>query len=293
MRKAGSLIEVMRRIYYDFAMRRSTVRILPPQTDHLDLQSPPIFLIGVYRSGTTLLRYIIDSHSNICCPPESDYLASLAQLVREPIYSNGLLNMGYSETHVVQKLRELCIYFYGNYAASCGKPRWADKTPNYVDYLDFIHLLFPEAKFVMIYRHGLDQAHSYTRGGSLMRDTLEDYVVEGEDLRLGAVRYWQEKVQKMLEFEQKNPDICIHIRYEDLCLQPEKHLRAVFSFLDEAWEPEVMEYYNFPHDKGNEDGRVGATTTILPSKTHFLSWPVELRDSGLEIAKPILKQLDY
>ena len=44
------------------------------------LTERPIFLVGIYRSGTTLARYVLDSHSRITCPPETAFMAGLADL---------------------------------------------------------------------------------------------------------------------------------------------------------------------------------------------------------------------
>lgn len=283
--------EVLRRLYHDLVVRRSVVRVIP--ATEVTLKNPPIFLVGPYRSGTTLLRYILDSHSHIACPPESDFLTALSALVNVPAYRHSLKTMGYDREHVLLKLRELAVYFFGNYAASLGKERWADKTPGYIDCLDFILSLFPEAQFVMIYRHGFDQAHSFTRGGTFMRDALQGYVREDEDLRIGAVRYWREKVERMMAFESIHPDKCFRICYEDLCNDPEEKLQALFGFLNEPWEPDVLEFYKFPHDKGNEDGRVMATRGFVVSKGHYGEWSSQLMEICAAIALPALQKLGY
>ncbi len=282
---------LLRRMYNELVLRRATVRVLPPEP--VELKYPPIFLIGPFRSGTTLLRYIIDSHSHIACPPESDFIACFASLLENRKYRIGLARMGYDEEHIIRKVREWVTYFFGNYARSMGKERWADKTPSYVDYLDFILRVFPEAQFIMIYRHGFDQAHSYTRGGVFVGESLEPYVREGEDPRLGSVRYWQEKVEIMMAFEASHPDKCFRIRYEDLCADPEGQLRPLFEFINEPWEPQVLEFYKFPHDKGFEDGKVIGTRGFVISKEHYLSWPRELVDAAYELAGDTLAKLGY
>jgi hypothetical protein len=201
--------------------------------------------------------------------------------------------MGFGEQHVIGKIRELCVYFFGNYAASHGKPRWADKTPRYVDYLDFLLRLFPEGQFIIIYRHGLDQSHSYTRGGTFMRDTLNDYCHEGEDLRVGGARYWRDKTKNLLEFQEQHPHKCISVLYEDLCDDPEGYVKTILNFINEPWEPEVLEFWRFDHDKGREDGRTMATREISVSKGHYHEWPPCLVEQCREIAEPVLSRLGY
>lgn len=287
----ASLKETLRRIYHEMVVGRSRVRVTDAAPVELD--EPPIFLLGPYGSGTTLLRYVIDSHSRLCCPPESDFIEALAALIETERYRQGLEALGFDDAHVVQQLRQLCIHLFGNYARSWGKARWADKTPAYIDIVDTLRRLFPEARFVHIHRHGLDQAHSFTRGGTFERPPLEPFRRPGEDLRLACCRYWLDKTRRLLDFESRHGECCFRLRYEDLCRQPEATLRPLFEFLDEAWEPAVLRFYEHAHDKGHEHGRVLATRGFELSARHYRGWSAELRQACLEIAAPGLDALGY
>ena len=79
-------------------------------------------MLGANRSGTTLLRLVLDSHSRIACPPESYFIRSLGHLLDDEKAMEGLLAMGFDEQHVVERLRETASYFLEMYAASHGKP---------------------------------------------------------------------------------------------------------------------------------------------------------------------------
>jgi protein-tyrosine sulfotransferase len=283
--------EIVRRLYVDLVRRRSRVRVVPAA--EVRLVERPIFLVGAPRSGTTLVRYIVDSHSRICCPPESNFIGPLAGLLSDELSRNGLDAMGFDEDHVVQELRRLCIHFFGNYAASCQKPRWADKSTTYVDHLDFIGRLFPEAQFVMIYRHGLDQAHSLTRGGSQLPAPLRPYHCRGEDFRLAAARFWREKAGKMFKFEVRYPDQCVRLVYEALCERPQEELERVFAFLDEPWEPALLDFQGFEHDQGPEHGRTIVTSGFQASHGHYKAWPRALVGACLQIAGPALAEIGY
>lgn len=283
--------ELLRRFYHDLVLRRSTVRVIPSLDEFVSVE--PIFLIGTYRSGTTLLRYIIDSHSNISCPPESNFISPLSQLLTDPTYQRSLERMGFDKEHVTSKIRELCNYFFCNYASSFGKQRWADKTPLYIRHLQFLRFLYPESRFIMIYRNPLDQVHSYTRGGTYCPEPLLNYMQKNEDLRIAAVQFWNEQIDIMLDFEETYPLQCFRIRYEDLCIDPENLLKSLFYFVGEPWESQVLRFYDFPHDKGNEDGRIIGTRSISISYGHYLSWPNELKQECLSISKQNLKNLKY
>jgi hypothetical protein len=122
---------------------------------------------------------------------------------------------------------------------------------------------------------------------------LRSYCRENEDIRIGAVRYWREKAEKIMEFEERHPANHIRLFYEDLCEFPEQRLMKVFDFIGEPWEPSVMDFYKFAHDKGREDGRVIATRGFSVLKGYYLRWPRELVAQCHPIAKPILDRLGY
>lgn len=287
----ASLKEALRRMYHELVVGRSRVRI--SQARVIELDEAPIFLLGTYGSGTTLLRYVIDSHSRICCPPESDFIEALVPLIEQTRYRQGLEALGFDDDGIIHQLREMCVHFFGNYAHSWNKPRWADKTPAYVDHAEFLGRLFPEAQFVLIHRHGLDQAHSFTRGGTYERPQLGPFRQGSEDLRLACCRYWSDKTQRLLDFECRHAQRSFRLRYEDLCNEPEIRLRPLFDFLGEVWEPAVLKFYENRHDKGHEHGRVVATRGFELSAQHFLTWPEELRRQCFEIATPGLEALGY
>jgi hypothetical protein len=285
------LQEVLRRVYSELVRRRTTVRVV--QAAEVKLDTVPIFLTGVFRSGTTLLRYVIDSHSHICCPPESNFIRALLDLVIDRDNREGLHGMGFDEEHVLAMARRFAAYCFENYAKSSGKPRWADKTPRYVEYLDSIDRLFPSAQYVMIHRHGLDVADSIVRATVNTPDYLAPYLVEAEDARVAAAAYWSACTARMLAFEESHVNRCHTIRYEQLCRTPEPILKELFTFLKEAWEPEVLEYHRFQHDIGLEAGRASGTRGFSASEGHYRAWPSGIIARAEQAAKPSLARLGF
>jgi hypothetical protein len=217
----------------------------------------------------------------------------LSSILTDELSRAGLEAMGFDEDHVIQRLREFCIYVFGNYAVSCRKPRWADKSTTHVDHADFIARLFPEAQFIMMYRHGLDQAHSFTRGGHVLEEPVRPYYRDGEDPRLAAVRYWRAKNEALLRFEEQYPDRCCQALYESLCESPEQELRRIFEFLGEPWEPRVLQFHRVQHDKGPEHGRTVVTRGFSVSRDHYATWPPLLVEQCRAVGEPVLRALGY
>jgi hypothetical protein len=109
--------------------------------------TPPIFVVGCHRSGTTLLRFILDTHPLVACPPESKFIAGLAAAFNYPQALDGLFALGVSEDMYLAELRGIVERSMGRYLASRGKERWVDKTPNYYRILPFIDRLFGREAF--------------------------------------------------------------------------------------------------------------------------------------------------
>jgi sulfotransferase family protein len=195
----------------------------------------PIFIIGCPRSGTTLLRLILDSHSNICCGPETHFLNDMEKIVSN--YWVLLKHFRFDEQYWYEKIRYFHESFQLDYASRRGKIRWADKTPSYTLKLDFINRLYPECQFVHIIRNGFDVVASYKSRWGYARAVL------------AACKYWQMYVNFARNFGEKMPpNRYFEIKYDNLVIETESSLRKLFEFLEEKWDPIVLDYARSEHD---------------------------------------------
>ncbi len=257
------------------------------------IATPPIFIIGVHRSGTTLLRLVLDSHSHIAVPRESVFLLPLSEMWRDETALLGLSGLGFEAEHVLYKLRELSDYFFNSYAAARNKPRWADKSPQYVDCLDFIEKLYgPSCKYLFIYRNGLDVACSIgTRKVFKLAKPHQDAC---GDPFLGAARYWSVQCEKMLQFEQTYRERVFTLRYEEFVHAPETIARKLFEFVGAPWEPQVLEFHKQEHDTGFlEDPIASMSKGFQPSLKNYEKLPPELVQGMKREAQGMLQQLGY
>lgn len=283
---------LLRQFYVDLVQRRARVRV-HTAAERTVTTPRPVFLVGAYRSATTLLRYIVDSHPHIACPPESDFLAPLHALLAPGRPKTGLESMGYDTDHVLSRVQLFADYFFANYAASHGKQRWADKSPTYVEHLDFLDAVFPDGQFVFIHRHPLDQIHSHTRGGTHTNAFVERHRrLPGEDVRLPAARYWVECTTTIRKFVESH-DRCLQLRYEDLCADPVAVTQGLFDFLDEPWVPAVLEYAAAPHDVGMEAARTRAMSGFRLRTGGYHEWPRGILTACREIVDEPARSLGY
>ncbi len=259
---------------------------------------PAGFVVGVYRSGTTLLRYVLDSHSRIAVPPESNFLMTLAELYTVDWNRKGLQGVGLDEAALFERLRPFAGNIFDAYAIAKGKHRWFDKTPSYLEILEFLDRLFgAETRYIMLYRHGLDVAHSMAAGtesGTVFGGAAKRYGEEyKESARIGYSKYWVESCKKMFKFEMAHPERCYRLRYEDFSTDPVRHLAPLFEFLGEMWEPDVLNFAENPHDFGLQDDKIIETKRFQPRIGNYKEWSKDEITRAAQIAGPTLASLGY
>lgn len=196
---------------------------------HGSADPAPIFVIGAPRSGTTLVRLILDSHPRISCGEETHFLRDLEAVVGR----NWDLVATYGLTRAwwIEHLRGLYETFQAAVLAQNGKVRWAEKDPTYTLHLPFIEELFPTAVYVHLLRDGHDVVASF-------RDRW------GYKSAARAARTeWARHVTAARELGRRLPDDrFLQLRYEELVADPETQGRRLFAFLGEAWDPTVLDF---------------------------------------------------
>ncbi|MEM1209447.1 MAG: sulfotransferase [Planctomycetota bacterium] len=248
---------------------------------------PPIFLIGLHRSGTTVVRQIVDSHSRIACPPETYFLQFLSAAADEKNFGIGLEQMGLDRSQQIAGLRRAVDFYFRAYCAGKDKPRWAEKTPHYVEILPFIEELYgPTCPYVMIFRHPLDVANSLLNKGW-------DFIDYGDD-PLGAVcDYIRDGLERQLGWIDAHPERCFSVHYERLVSEPAPLLRGMFEFVGEPWEEAVLNFNDMPHDQGTGDPEAQVLRGFRPSLSNWRGWKQADIDTAWQRLGDLPTQLGY
>jgi protein-tyrosine sulfotransferase len=279
--------DLSRRIYRELVRGRTRVRVVSEDAGHAS--GPPRFILSPYRSGTTLLRYALDSHADLASPPETHYLASLTALLDDPLSMRGLNDLGFDDALVRSKLTTFARSFLDTYAEAGGATAWIDKSPRYAEDPFAVLRLFPDALTIVLHRHPLDQVHSFTRGGSFAHPALGTDT-RGSVLLIRAGEYWAEVTEGLLRVQDELGGRSLTVRYEDLCASPEGALRAILAQLELPWDPEVLNYDKHDHDVGHEAGRVIGTVGFSRSWGGWRKWdPQTVQDVWAKVAAPATK----
>lgn len=283
-------LDTARRLYGELVRGRTRVRVVRESSDIR--QAPANFILSPYRSGTTLLRYCLDSHPQLAVPPETDFLAPLGTLLQDEASVTGFSDLGYEYDDVVDRLARFGRSFLDVYAAGRGAESWCDKSPRYAEDPDNIYKLFPGARFVIMHRHPLDQVHSFTKGGTYVHALFEG-AAPGDDVILRSAEYWAATTHKLQRFAQSHVEQALTMTYEELCAEPEQTLKGVLHHLDLRWSPEVLQYHRHDHDIGREAGRVVGTVGFMPTSGKWLAWRPELVDRVWESVASTATELGY
>lgn len=215
----------------------------------------PFFIVGCVRSGTTLLRRVLEASPVLHIPPETYALGSiikvfrqnrgirwhnlvdlvLARLAFHPEFHTFEMSLGRAERILLETPRDrrslACILnaFYVGHAREMGKEceRWGDKTPFNVFHLERIRSVFPDAQFVHLVRNGVDVVASCLRAG----------VYEDVDR---AAKRWVTSVRLGRRFVRRHPSQCLTVRYEDLVGDPDPVVSQIFKFLDVRFDADML-----------------------------------------------------
>ncbi len=237
---------------------------------------PAPFIVGVPRSGTTLLRLMLDAHSLMAIPPETHFIPKLIRMVE---HSNGdprqevvefvtnhrrwpdfELDVAAFESRLdaAPELDAATVVrsFYGAYAEAQGKPRWGEKTPQYLRMMGRIARTLPEAHFIHIIRDGRDVALSLLSvewGPTNIQHAAEQWVDEIHTARrkLSRIPHYMET------------------RFEELVANPEPLLRRVCEFVGLEFEPAMLSYHRGAAGRMGEmqrDFKIAGGPTLTPEE---------------------------
>lgn len=221
------------------------------------MTSPFPFIVGAPRSGTTLLRLMLDAHPALAIPPETGFLhlarelgwnselradefvEQLSNFPRDsPTWPDFALSTRALRAVLPERVNVVSglLAFYRVYAERFDKPLAGDKTPGHSECMSEAAQHWPGAHFIHLVRDGRDVALSWR----------PLWFSPSKDLGVLAAT-WAGIVQRA-RVQGRQLEHYLEVRYEALVAQPEAELRRICSFLDLAFDGRMLE-----HEAGGRD----------------------------------------
>jgi hypothetical protein len=240
-----------------------------------DANRVPVVILSSARSGSTLLRFLLDSHPDFACPPETRVPATCAQLA---FTWSALENAGSGRQRLpdqpvplsgqaVAAIRSTVDEILSGYLRSRGKRRWCDKSQDSYRFAHVIAQIYPEAQFIVLTRHCMDVIASVIELSpwNLQNLGLDDHVARHPGNSVAAVaEYWLACAGANVAFSDAYPERCLRVRYEDLVTAPEETASSIFGFLGARQVPGITrECFRVAHDRdGAGDEKIWLTSSV-------------------------------
>jgi hypothetical protein len=209
----------------------------------------PVFVLCSGRSGSTLLRFLLDAHPELACPPETNVPALCAQLATvwsliegAPLSANRGDEPPVIPDTAIAGIRATMNMMVGSYLERRGKKRYCDKSLGTARFADLLQRVYPEARFLCLYRHPMDVIASGMEAcpWGLNGYGFDPYIATTPgNAVLALARFWADNTAETLTAEERFGERCLRVRYEDLVADPEGTAAAIFAFLGVAPAPGI------------------------------------------------------
>jgi hypothetical protein len=201
----------------------------------------PVFILCGARSGSTLLRFLLDAHPDLACPPETNLPGIAGQLATVwSLIAGAPLSQERGDEppaipdEAVLGVRRTLDEVTGSYLLRHGKKRYCDKSLGTARYAELLLRIYPQTKFLCLYRHPMDVIASAIEAcpWGLSGYGFDPYIASTPGNSVWALsKFWVDNTSTMLAVEERFPDSCYRLRYEDLVADPELAAEGIFKFL--------------------------------------------------------------
>ena len=265
------------------------------------------FVVTPARSGSTLLRYLLDGHQEIVSPPETNLSALLQHLVE--IWGQTDIALGVTEPTagaappppsdaVCRRARKAVDEIMVAFAKAAGASVYCDKSLTTIDHLATVGRCYPQAPLIFLYRYPLDMIASgmeASRWGFNAFGFAPYVSATPGNFVAGLANYWIDRVSKMLEFERTFEGPQARIYYELLCDDPGEALTLLFDLLEVEDDKSVIERaFANDHGRGPGDYKIDYTGAIsIDSIGRGSALPEHLAPQQIKRIDELLAELDY
>ncbi len=207
----------------------------------------PIFIVGVGRSGTSMLQSMLNAHRDITFPPETHFIRSYLSgknkfgSVKETMLSDpNLLKLNLPLREIIERNSNLESFYKDllqEYMLRQGKKYVGDKDPKNIEYLKLIHSVFPQAIIIHIYRDPRAVIASRIKAKWSQGRPLWQHILAYK----AQLAYGRQKGSELFE-------LYVEVKYEKLLEKTEEELKKICSTLDLEYDSNMVEFYKSSAD---------------------------------------------
>jgi Sulfotransferase family len=280
-----------------------------------DAVNPYVFIVGCARSGTTLLRRMLDAHPDIAITRETHWIAKWFErqqgVTPDGYVTDDLLptlvnyekfaRMGIDEAELRALIRSespltyarFVSFVFDLYGRDQGKNLVGDKTPSYVLRIPMLHALWPTARFVHLIRDGRDVALSMLAWERTR--LLSRFSTWKEHPLVTAALVWASRVRLGIEAGRElGPKLYHEVRYESLVARPAEESARLCDFLGVPCEDAMLRFHE---GRERHDSGLSAKKAWRPITAGLRDWRSEMASEGIgrfeAAAGDVLGELGY
>ena len=195
-----------------------------------------IFILGMPRSGTSLVEQIISSHTQVYGAGELDYLEIL---IANNFNKNNVFNANIlKDTNSKNNFNEISTQYHKFLETLEAKEKFiTDKAPLNFLWIGFIKIFFPNAKIIHCVRDPKDNCLSLYKN---VFDKNLNWTYSQSDLSEYYINYYQ----LMKFWNIKIPNFIYNVSYENLISKPDKEIKNLIKYCGLGWEDKCLKFYN-------------------------------------------------
>jgi hypothetical protein len=216
------------------------------------IQNKPLIILGNPRSGTSLLRVLINSHDNVVVPPECGFSHFLFEKYKN--FKMEMIDLFLDDLFETKKIegwslnkKNLSVYlkkqkiknyfeliekiyvFYGNQINKKNIEIWGDKNNYFLNHLEDIELIYDKPKYIFIIRNPKDVVSSYIKVNELPESKYKPKFPNSVE---EITNRWIDNNNKISLFLKNKNERCLIIFYEDIISDIENSIKKIFNFLN-------------------------------------------------------------
>lgn len=223
--------------------------------------STPVFVAAAARSGSTLLRNLLDAHPQIVAPPESNLAAAANVIMEAWTLERDRASESERRQHALGEVRSLVRRYARYHCLRSGKELFCDKSLSTASHYEVLVDALPQARFIALHRHAMDMVASGIEASpwGFSGYGFERFV-NPTNFVAGLVGYWCATTEQILALEHRLGPRCLRVQYERLVLDTDTVMQEVCAFLDVEWHDSlVADGFSRSHSFGPGDHKVSFT----------------------------------